>query len=89
MKKIVAIIMTVTVLICVLACGCSGFNKDIFDFTYKFDRAIIALPDGTIVDGKVQSWTDFEDGDQLQIKIDGTTYLVHSMNAVLIAESKK
>ena len=91
MKKYIAIILTVAVLICVLACGCSGFNgfnKDIFDLTYKFDRAIISLPDGTIIDGKVQSWTDFEDGDQLQIKIDGVTYLVHSSNAVLIAEDK-
>ena len=89
MKKIIAIILTVTVLVCVLACGCDAWNKQVFDTTYKFDRAIIALPDGTIIDGEVQSWTDFEDGDQLQIKIDGVTYLVHSSNAVLIAEAKK
>lgn len=89
MKKYIAIILTVALLVCVLACGCAAWNKQIIDVTYKFDRAIISLPDGTIVDGKVQSWTDFEDGDQLQIKIDGTTYLVHSTNAVLIAESKK
>ena len=89
MKKIIAIILTVAVMVCVLACGCAAWNKQFFDTTYKFDRAIIALPDGTIIDGAVQSWTDFEDGDQLQIKIDGTTYLVHSTNAVLIAEAKK
>ena len=29
--------------------------------------------------------TDFEDGDQLQIRIDGKTYLVHSSNVVLIS----
>lgn len=89
MKKIIAIILTVTVMVCALACGCTAWNKQIFDTTYKFDRAIISLPDGTIIDGKVQSWTDFEDGDQLQIKIDGVTYLVHSTNAALIAEGKK
>ena len=89
MKKIFAIVAMVAVLLCVLVCGCSCANKQIWDTTYKFDRAIIQLPDGTIIDGKVQSWTDFEDGDQLQIKIDGVTYLVHSSDAVLIAEAKE
>lgn len=63
-------------------------NKDWFDFTYTYDRAIISLPDGTVIDGKVQSWTDYEDGDQLQIKIDENIYLVHSMNVALIREEE-
>ena len=63
-----------------------GCNKQIIDTTYKYDRAIIYLPDGIVVDGKVQSWTDFEDGDQIQVKVDGKTYLVHSSNVVLIDE---
>ena len=62
----------------------SGCNKQMIDTTYKFDRAIIQLPDGTVIDGKVQSWTDFEDGDQIQVKIDGVTYLVHSSDIALI-----
>ena len=62
----------------------SGCNKQVFDTTYKYDRAIIQLPDGTVIDGKVQSWTDFEDGDQIQVKIDGVTYLVHSSDIALI-----
>lgn len=37
-----------------------------------------------MVDGKVESWKDFEDGDQIQVKIDGVTYLVHSSNITLI-----
>ena len=61
------------------------YNKQIIDLTYSYDYAVILMPDGTVVNGKVQSWTDFEDGDQIQIKIDGTTYLTHSMNVVLIA----
>ena len=64
----------------------SGCNKQVFDTTYKFDRAIIELRNGTIVEGKVQSWTDFEDGDQIQVKIDGVTYLVHSSNIDLITD---
>lgn len=36
----------------------------------------------TCVQGKVDNWTDYE-GDQLQITIDGTTYLVHAANAIM------
>jgi ribosomal protein S1 len=64
----------------------SGCNKQIVDLTYSFDRAIISMPNGNIVEGEVQGWTDYEDGDQIQVKIDGKTYLVHSSQIVLIAE---
>lgn len=64
----------------------SSCNKQVFDTVYTFDKAIISLPDGTVIDGKVDSWTDYEDGDQIQVKIDGVTYLVHSSNICLIAE---
>ena len=68
----------------VLTMSLSGCNKQIVDLTYSYERAIISLPNGEVVDGKVQSWTDFEDGDQIQVKIDGVTYLVHSSQAALI-----
>ena len=57
-----------------------------FDTAYHFDRVIAKLPDGTIIDDKVDSWLDFEDGDQLQITVNGDTYLLHSANVVLIKE---
>lgn len=62
-------------------------NKQLFDFDNKFTHAVIYSPGGNIVkQGTVESWTDFEDGDQLQVKIDGITYLTHSS---LIILSKK
>ncbi len=64
----------------------SGCNKQIIDLTYSFDRAIVGLPNGEVVEGKVQSWKDYEDGDQIQVKIDDVTYLAHSEDVVLIAE---
>ena len=64
----------------------TGCNYSIVDTTYHFDRAIIELPNGAVVQGQVQSWMDYEDGDQIQVKIDGVTYLVHSSDVVLIAE---
>lgn len=44
------------------------------------------MPDGSVVSGKVSSWRDYEDGDQIQVVIDGVTYLVHSSNIVLMNE---
>ena len=82
MKKILtaALLLMLTVVIL------SGCNKQIFDTTYSFDKAIISLPNGEVVEGKVDSWIDYEDGDQIQVKINGTTYLVHSSDIVLIKE---
>lgn len=57
-----------------------------FDTTYAFNYAIIRLQNNNVIEGRVQSWKDFEDGDQLQIKIDGVTYLVHSINCTLISK---
>lgn len=61
---------------------CSCGNYRVFDTTFTYSWAQIKLPDGTIIEGKVDNWTDYE-GDQLQITIDGTTYLVHAANAIM------
>lgn len=60
----------------------AGCNKQVIDLTYEYSQAQIKMPDGTVIEGKVDSWNDYE-GDQLQVKINGTTYLVHSSNVVL------
>jgi ABC-type glycerol-3-phosphate transport system substrate-binding protein len=84
MKKILATLM-IMLLIAVTLSGCG--NRQIFDTTYKFDKAIISLPNGDVIEGKVDSWIDYEDGDQIQVKINGVTYLVHSSDIVLIKEN--
>lgn len=81
MKKLVIIIS----MICVL-CGLAGCNRQLVDVTYNFDRAIVYLPNGQVIEGKVESWKDYEDGDQIQVRIDGVTYLTHASNVVLIEE---
>lgn len=80
-KKLIAILLAIMLIVTLTGC-----NKQLVDLTYAYDRAIIYLPNGEVVDGKISSWRDFEDGDQIQVKIDGKTYLVHSSNIVLIAE---
>ena len=85
MKKLrVPVLLLVTILVTVLVM--SGCNKQMVDLTYSYEYAIIGLPNGEVVEGKVSSWTDFEDGDQIQVRIDGKTYLVHSSNIVLISD---
>lgn len=82
MKKFLAGIAIVTFMVVTL----SGCNKQVIDVTYKFDKAIVSLPNGEVIEGKLDSWTDYEDGDQIQVKINGVTYLVHSSDVVLIKE---
>ena len=77
----VALVILVVMLVPVL-CAC---NRTLIDTTYYFDRAIITLPNGEVIDGEVSTWRDFE-GDQIQVRIDGKTYLTHVANVVLIAE---
>ena len=83
MKKVIAVLLAVIVLLTV--CLLSACNKQMVDLTYSYEYAIIGLSNGEVVEGKVSSWTDFEEGDQIQVKINGKTYLVHSSNVVLIS----
>ncbi len=84
MKKIIAVLLAVIALLSMMLI--TGCNKQMVDLTYSYERAIILLPNGEVVEGRVSSWTDFEDGDQIQVKIEGKTYLVHSSNVVLISD---
>lgn len=89
-KKIILGLITLST---VIATACSsasnvsaahwGGNKMFYDSNY-FDKAIIDLHN-KIITVEVESWTDFEDGEQLQIRAkDGTVYLTSSYNCTLI-----
>lgn len=77
-KEVLTVLMIVLIMV-----GLTGCNRQLVDTTYNFNEAIVSLPDGSVISGKVQSWRDYE-GDQIQVKIDGVTYLLHSSNVVLI-----
>lgn len=67
----------------------TGCNRQVIDFNYRFNKAIVGFPDGTHKVVKIKKWTDFPDGDQIQvIAEDGTVYLGHSMNILLIKENQ-
>ena len=84
MKKRVALIIFLAMIL-ISCAGCH--NMQSVDMACHYDRAIIYLPNGEIVEGRVSSWTSwtsFGDGGAVQIKIDGKTYLTHVCNVCLI-----
>jgi len=86
MKKILAFVL-VFVLILSLGISAYAYNKSIFDLKYHFNYAYVDLLNGTTVEGKVQSWKDWEDSDMLQVTFeDGATYYSHSSNIMLVSK---
>lgn len=79
-KRVISFIFT-TICISGLLCGC---NQTVFDTNLTFNYAQISMPDGSVVEGKVDSWTDYDDGDQVQVKIDGVVYLTDTTRCVLM-----
>ena len=81
MRKVIFVILAI-----VMAVVLSGCNKQIVDLNYKFDKVYIRLPNGQCVEGRLDSWLDFEEGDQIQVKVNGKTYLTHISNVVMVNE---
>lgn len=81
-KRIALAALLVVMVFALCACG----NRDMWDTVHTFDRVIVQLADGSVVEGKCQNWRDYENSDMVQVKVDGKTYLVHSTNCTLIAE---
>lgn len=86
MKRIIGLILTIVLTLSVVL-TLASCNKQIFDTTYAFDYALVQFPDGTCEKIEIKTWTDYEDGEQIQITSkDGTTYLVNSVNCILVSE---
>lgn len=84
MKKIICLILAVVVILTTICF--TGCNMSVIDTTYSFDKAMIAMPDGTVIKGRVESWKDYEDSDAIQVEIDGKVYYTFLNNVVLIKE---
>ena len=78
-------IISIPILIFILTLSLlTGCNKQIIDTTWDFDYAYVKLPDGSVIQGKLESWKDWDDSDVVQVKIHGVTYLTHYSNVVII-----
>lgn len=79
---VVVVLMLMVIPLMMVGCG----NRSVFDTTWTFEKATIFMPNGEQVQGDIQSWTDFDGSDMIQVTIDGITYLTHSSNVILISE---
>lgn len=78
MKKLVSVILATGLIF-----AATGCNRQIADLTYEYNYAYISLPNGDCIEGEVQSWLDYDDGDQIQVKINDITYLTDTTRVVL------
>lgn len=82
---VIALLILIVVGIFVMFNG--GCNRQIVDIQYRFEKAMIKMPDGNTKTVSVRSWRDFNDGDQIQVTDkDGNTYLGHACNIMLFSE---
>ncbi len=78
MKKLVAIIFMLVLMLCFTGCG----NYQMFDTNYTFTKAYVKIGEEWH-DFEIKTWCDYE-GEQLQLKLqDGTVLVVHSANCIL------
>ena len=62
----------------------TGCNKQILDLDYDYNKAVCNY-NGEKFTLEIDKWTDY-DGEQLQIKSNGKTYLLSANNCYLISE---
>lgn len=84
LDRIKRIFAVVSFVVAIVVCICTACNMNVIDLTYSYNYAYIRLQNGEVIEGPVSSWRDYEDGDQLQVTIDGETYLVHASNCTLV-----
>lgn len=86
--SITAALVLILGLMTLLLSGCSYAGYDAIDTNYHFDKAIIRMPDDTVITVDIEKWADSSDGEQLTITSkDGTRYLVSSFNCILIEDA--
>lgn len=84
MKKILFALLTVLLVFSLSGCQENKDYGSIIWDSQGYNFAIIELQNGEIVEGPIEKWRDFEDGEQLEVTINGTVYLTNSINCTLI-----
>lgn len=83
MKKIIAIVVCLMMVVGLVGCG------DMFDTNSECKYAIIKLPNGEVVEGEIEWYANYN-YEQLKIRYKGgNTYLISSTNAVLMTDVPK
>ncbi len=85
LKKRIFIMLFIAIILLMFS-SCNYASYDFVDTNYHFDKAIIKMPDESVITVDVEKWSDAE-GEQLTITTkDGKRYLVSSINCILIEE---
>ena len=80
MKKILSLIlMFLTVLLL------SGCNKQIVDFKYQFKKVHIIQEKKCY---EIEKWKDYQNSDQIQVKIKDYGYCLFHSNQIILVEDK-
>ena len=83
-KNFLTIFCSIIAIIFISLC-LTGCNKQLIDMNYSYNKAICNIGNET-KEINIKKWNDYE-GEQLQIIDDnGNTYLVSSLNCVLLKE---
>ena len=62
----------------------SGCNKQVLDFNYKFVKVHVFEMHKCY---PISSWTDYEDGDQIQVEITGKGHCLFHSNQIVLIEN--
>ena len=88
MKKKIITVAAIILVLClvgfVVYWELSHGNRRLVDTKNRFDRAVLRLPNGEVVEGKLSSWLDYPDSDAVMVTIAGKTYMTHYENVCLI-----
>jgi uncharacterized membrane protein YvbJ len=88
-NKVIIVWMSFLMILVLVAVILSAYNYQPVDLNYNFNYAVIRLQNGEVIEGKVESWRDYEDGEQIQVKINGVLYLTNSFNCTLMNDPNK
>lgn len=86
LTTIIAIVILTIFGVCMS--GCIG-NKDLIGTQYNFNWAVIKLPSGEIIEGKVTQWRRGGEDGQVRVTIDGISYNTSLENVCLMSEKLK
>lgn len=79
-KFVIALVMLFVIVLVLMLTAC---NKQLIDLDLKYTRAYIKIGEEWR-DVEIKSWKDYDNGEQLQIKLnDDTVILTSSINCIL------
>lgn len=83
MKKIICIVLILTVALVLTACKIGNRQIGVDISPQTFTHAILELGNGELIEGTVTSWRDFNDSDTVQFTMNDITYLTHYSKVIL------